>query len=159
VLPISTTTDLIATVAELLQRINGQEARAQTAEAERKAMGAALQPAEDERKSMKVEIEDLQQRLIAKRTWSVVRKTQDLINDAVKYFRKLPPHVIVPHMRKTTTYSSDMDAMNHPASPKELKSAQLYIDSLIPVVEVRDFIALGVEDAIAFVARDRGKSG
>ena len=60
-------------------------------------------------------------------------------------------------MRKTMAFCSDSEAINHDASPEELYSAQLYSDSLKPVVEIRDFIALGINDAVACV--DRANSG
>ena len=96
-----------------------------------------------------MEAEDLQQQLSAKPIWSAVRRTQDLISNAVKNFHKLPPHVFVPHMRNTTTFSSDSEAINKPAILEELKLAQLYIDSIKPFLEACDFIALGIEDAVA----------
>ena len=100
-----------------------------------------------------MEAEDLQQQLSAKPIWSAVRRTQDLISNAVKNFHKLPPHVFVPHMRNTTTFTSDSEAdseaINKPAIVEELKLAQLYIDSIKPFLEACDFIALGIEDAVA----------
>ena len=144
-----------ARIAELNRK--EMETRLQIAESDRKEMEIRLQIAESDRKEMEAQIELIKQQSISRRTWSVVRSVQDLIDDAITNFYKLPGHTIVPHMRTLTAYQSDAEAINTAATNDELASANGYIESLVLDISVRDFVELGIEDAVAVT--DRTGSG
>ena len=114
---------------------------------------ARLQIAESDRKEMEAVIELIKQQSFSRRTWSVVQSVQDLINDAVTNFHKLPGHTVVPHMRTLAAYKSDAEAIKTAASDEELASAKSYIESIKLDISVRDFVEEGIEDAVAVTNR------
>ena len=93
----------------------------------------------------------------AKTTLDVMRSIKDLIDDTVENFIKLPAHTIVPHMRHTTDFRLDSNAINNTPSDEELESANDYIKSTQPAIHVEDFIQLGHLDAVAVM--DRTETG
>lgn len=80
----------------------------------------------------------------------------DLIADAVANMRKLPGLALVPHMRSVADYPSDSCAIAVPPTAQELESAHTYVQTLAPQVEVQDFLARGIEDAVACPDRSGG---
>lgn len=134
------------------------EDRAQIAESYSKEMEALAQIAESARKEMEAEFELIKQQSIStSRTWTVMQSVQDLIDDTITNCHKLPDKTIVPHMRTLTTYKSDAEAIKTAATDEELALAKSYIESIKLDISVRDFVELGIEDAVA--ATDRTGTG
>ena len=103
---------------------------------------------------LRAEIEDLNQKLISKDTWAVMRSVYDVIKDAISRLDKLPGYAIVPHMRKMTTFKSDVEAIMTAPTDEELKSANRFLKSLKFDISVRNFAQIGIKDAVAVTDRE-----
>ena len=113
---------------------------AQASEAQFLVSNEKIDDLEARAKTAEAEIEVLKQRLIADKTWSVMRNVQGLIEDAIRNVHELPGHTIVPHMRTMSEFESDAKAIKTAPSKEELDSANRYIKWLNLEISVQDFL-------------------
>ncbi len=89
--------------------------------------------------------------------WRVYRNIQDLITIGRRLMLLFPGDAWVPHMRTTTEYPSDANAIEEPASEDEKILARDYICRRNLKLDGVDFVEAEIYDAVAF--HDRDKSG
>ena len=138
------------TVYRLLQRVkaaeDAKEAAEKAAKSDRDAKVAAEKAAED----LRAEIQNLT-------TWTVHRDFNDVVRYVLRRVKTLSAHAIVPHMRKVGDFENSEDAIGTAPTNEELVSARSYIESLDINIQFKDFVAEGIDDAVAY--EDRGRTG